>query len=238
MIDRSRNVAFLAATILMLASHPVQAADLVVLESNTPALRAGQLVDDASLDLPAGATITVLSANGLSTTVTGPHSGALPAAEKTKDNSRLSAALSRLIVDNATTSSSLGAVRSIETAANVPMGTLSAEHVGAQCVVANALPAIQRDQAGSAETASLKQIPGDEAEIVWARGQETTDWPATIPIVDGGIYLLRRTDRTIPLKIELHVLADDTAAHAFTVAWAAAKDCTLQAKGGLADLSQ
>lgn len=238
MIDRNRKLSILALAILVMASTPVNGADLVVLESNTPALPAGQLVDDALLNVPVGATITVLSANGQSMTVKGPHSGALPETAKSEDNSRLNAALSRLISDNATTSSSLGAVRGTEEAADVPMGTLSADHVGAQCVVANTLPAILRTQTGPAESASLKQIPGNEAAVLWARGQGTTDWPEMVPIIDGGIYLLRRADRTIPLKIELHVLANDTASDIFTVAWAASQGCTIQARAGLADLSQ
>lgn len=233
-----RNMLTLAIAVFAITLLPAGADDLVVLESNAPALPAGQLIDSESLNLPAGTSITVISANGQSTTIKGPHTGPLPTSRKPEDGARISAALSRLIADDATSTSSLGAVRGVEEAADVPMGTLSAEYVGAQCLVANTLPGLLRANAAKPESVSLKQVPGNEAEVLWARGQNTTDWPETIPIEDGGVYLLRRAGRTIPLKIELHVLENDTASQAFNVAWAASQGCTIQAKSGLADLSQ
>ena len=68
--------AFVLAAFMALAAPPAGAANLVVIASTAPGFAPGQIVhSDDPIEVPKGATVTLVSDTGNIVTVPGPHSG-------------------------------------------------------------------------------------------------------------------------------------------------------------------
>ena len=71
-----RGIGALIGLVLVLSALPAPAAEFVVVAGGAPGLMPGQVVQSgATLEIPAGASVTLVSESGKTLTLKGPHSG-------------------------------------------------------------------------------------------------------------------------------------------------------------------
>lgn len=229
------------AAAALLASHAAAvAADMVIVESTAPDLRAGQVISaGTTLNIPAGTAIAVVGEDGKVIKLAGPFSGiAAPAAAATSDKGTVQA-LSRLFADKGPAANSWGTFRGAEItgeSASPPdvwsVDILRSETV---CVPAGTQPALWRADAGQPLAAILLQeATGREGSIDLGVGQQTLPWPQTPEIVDGGEYAIRDADGNGERRLYVRVIPASTAIGIPQVAWMSDAGCLRQAKALLA----
>lgn len=194
------------------AAQAVWAQQMVVIQSAASALPVGKSLDANSvLELGASQSITLIAESGQIRQIKGPYKGQVGAfnALKTSKDSAARQAMSRLISARAEDNFTLGTVRRQQASMDwlQPSGAegwniVSAEHDGVQCVFANQPLGVIRQNKGL-ELAQVRSAIGDYLSIQWAENQAMTDWPKNLPVVDGGVYLIRRTGNSIPYKLVL-----------------------------------
>ena len=71
-----RGIGAFIGLVLVLSALPAPAAEFVVVAGGAPGLMPGQVVQSgATLEIPAGASVTLVSESGKTLTLKGPHSG-------------------------------------------------------------------------------------------------------------------------------------------------------------------
>lgn len=230
-------VACLAAVLLILAV-PASAADLVVVDSSTPGIKLGQIVaEGATLDVPAGATVILVSQSGKTLTLNGPFSGVPEAAGGGGGQDQdLVASLSKLL-GGGTESGGLGVMRAVKTTEPTDPWVIVVTRTGTHCAAAGGTTRFWRSSISKATSLSLRLMPnGGKAEVDWPAGAETLAWPAGVEMKDGASYLVRLKNRSSAAKLSLHLIPDDLPTDAHKAARMADLGCTKQAKKLLAGL--
>ena len=98
---------FVAVTAAFVISGAAQAADVVVLDSSTSSVAAGDVVSaDLQVTIPGGASVTVILPNGETKIIQGPYAGAIGSADEVE-----SAGLEALTATRGGETKVLGAVR-------------------------------------------------------------------------------------------------------------------------------
>lgn len=213
-----------------------QAAEIVVLESNSPRYAAGQTLDAAlPITLPPGEFVAIVTEDARLIRIEGPHDG--PAAGPTPDEGAVRRALAQLIVDQRPEVGGIGGVRGNGDEAQAPdtrpePWLVHTQRSGDQCALRGQGVQLWRESATDAAvaelTASLEDATG---EVHWNVGEQRATWPTEVPIRDETIYLLRLQDSLRSLPIRLHLLAPGLAGNALAAAaWLAARGCTEQAR--------
>lgn len=212
----------------------------VVLESNDKAFPPGtRLQADAVLNVGKSGVLTVVAENGTMKTIRGPYRGAwLIANESIDDFENVKAALGRILTARSEDSSTLGTVRRLGSStkwlrahANHGWNVLSAEHDGAQCIVPNQAVQMLRQNADGAESALLRKSDLAYQPINWSENAAFAFWPASVPVRNEGIYLLRRNGSSIPYRLKIIELAPGfmQSAPVYQLAILLAHNCTVQA---------
>jgi len=229
---------FLFGVYVLICSYSVgSAAQLVVLSSTDKAIPAGAIIEDSSLAIASGATVTVIDQAGRMHNLTGPHKG-VPGAGKSENvgELRLAKALRRLIADDATSTKTLGVIRKGASDDGGNPNHVSADDASIHCMILGDTPILARVDSSREELVHLKQRGGDAVRFIWAGGEPTMAWPADLSPVDGGTYLLRRAGQSLPVRIDIKVSDDRNSSPGFIAAWMAASGCKRQAKAALAAL--
>ncbi len=208
---------------------PARAAELVVIESDAPALQEGSLVDTGrDISVPAGARVTLMAASGEKVRIDGPFAGKPPASAKAGDP-RLLVAVARLLDPGAKDTTALGAFRGRRGSSLVGPDTIDAVRGGHFCVLQDMAPRLRRGvPATTPEWGRLTAIrEGVDGEVAWSGGMTVADWPRAVPIVEGGRYMLARAHGN-PVRIVLHV---EPKGHALAarLEWMLDKGCREQA---------
>jgi len=201
---RADRVSRFVCLLCVLASYAplAMAAEFVIVESNSTLHTPGKIIAGPLHVIP-GDRVTLMDANGKMHRLEGPYSGTITT-EHASSTSALKA-VSRLVADNATDTSTLGAIRQVP--GDIGTGeAVSAELAGDQCVTDTRDLKIWREETAGAETAELRQVNGAHGQVQWSKGDAVAPWPQAVPVVTGAPYLLRRNDATIPYKIVLHRL--------------------------------
>ena len=163
-------------------------ADPLVVRSDGPSAgryRPGTaLPENGRVTLAANDTLTLLNDGG-TWTLRGP--GTFPTgapAARTSAAPRVRAVSDRRV--------RVGAVRTVEgISLNRPnLWMIDVEQPGKVCVVDPTALTLWRAEADAASTSTLTGPDGVSAEVAWAAGQASQDWPAAIPVVAGGAYRL------------------------------------------------
>jgi len=180
------------------------AAELVVVESSNTALTPGTVLSGPII-LSSGESVTLMDGMGTLYRQAGPFDGSVAAPEAESGASTIKA-LSRLLADNATDTTTLGAIRNFPGQGTDDLTLVAGEMAGDQCVVSTPQLGLWRASADRPETASLRLVGGADSNVSWVKGEAVAPWPDALPVENGGVYLLRRPGTSIPYKIVLHVI--------------------------------
>jgi len=220
---------------LLFTTIPARAAEFVVVESSSLALALGTVIS-GSISLSSGESVTLMDGMGTLYRQTGPFEGSFVAAEG-KSGANTIRVLSGLLADNATDTTTLGAIRNVNGQVAGDLNLLSGETAGDQCVASSPHLGIWRASGDGQETASLRLVGGKGADVSWGKGETVASWPGAVPVESGGIYLLRRSGASIPYKIDLQVIPNVSDPIA-GIALMAEAGCTLQANEALSAFIQ
>ena len=229
-IGRSLLAAAVAALFLILAGTPALALEVVVMASNVDGIAPGQVLDGAeSIEVPANGTLTLITADGRSITLTGPYSGA-PAIASTAGDRALVAALSALL-SGGEGAPALGVVRGTGGAGPDDPWLVDVTHSGDHCVRGTATARLWRPRADQVGVLSLRAVEtGERVRADWNQGESTLAWPATVPLADGANYFARLNRGITARRLVLHVVPDGLATEAHRAVWMAQHGCVDQAR--------
>ncbi|MAF94542.1 MAG: hypothetical protein CMM60_02130 [Rhodospirillaceae bacterium] len=237
--------------LLMTAAFSAQAQQLVVITSGAPSLKPGQVVKSGTaIEIPAGASVTLVSETGKTVTLKGPFSGPAKAGGqgggqgdgqgdgKGGGDAKLIASLSGLLSGSGKETGSLGAMR----AAAPPKPPSDAWVIdtgksGDVCVQAKGPVMLWREKAAKARILTLKNLTDkSKSKAEWPAGSATLEWPSKVTIADGARYLLRMKGSRAARKLKLHLVPGGLASDAHRAVWMARNGCEKQAMRLLAGL--
>ncbi len=228
----ARAFYFLAAWFLAAFAFSAEAAQLVVVAGGAPGLKLGQVVEsDASLDIPAGASVTLVSESGETVTLKGPHSGP-PGLGGYGGDKGLVSSLSSLLAGSNRETGSLGVMRAIspKTPPDDPW-VIDIGRSGPHCVAATGGVVLWRAEHKKARIISLKNLADKSRSITnWPAGRNTLNWPAEVSLQDGARYLVGMKGSRAKKKLTLHLVPATLPTDPHRAAWMAQKGCTVQAK--------
>ncbi|HEU4620067.1 MAG TPA: hypothetical protein VFV10_18670 [Gammaproteobacteria bacterium] len=227
-----------AAALAALASlvvAPADAAENVVLESNTNRFTVGQTLDsEAPLTLGANEVVVLAMEDGRTLVVEGPHDG--PAAGQPPTESRLRRLVAQLFGTDRPEIEGLGGVRGGAERTSELLDTRPDPwliHTGLtseQCVLASRPVELWREEDQGRRSTIVDVSSGESAELEW-RDRNRAEWPFQAAPADDRVYLFRPDDELRSTAIRLHTLAAGLADKGLTtVAWLAARGCTAQAR--------
>ena len=222
----------LALAIGISMADPAEAGQLVVISSTIDALKPGVMLDGAKpLNLPAGASVTVIRGDGVLMTLTGPHQGTPNSAAS--DDPGLLSKLARVLTSSDQSRTSLGAVRSI--GGGKPLvgkpWTVDLNRSGDVCASTTEGIGLMRPKAATGRQVVLKRMEsGDKAEVTWPADREVTAWPEPVAVADGAIYLARVPDTASGARLVMHVMPAGLDSPGRQAAWMADQGCTQQAR--------
>ncbi|MFQ5765321.1 MAG: hypothetical protein ACE5GT_10345 [Rhodospirillales bacterium] len=235
-----RPIPVVFGLMLMIAALPAQAQNLVVVASGAPTLTPGQVVKaNAPLDIPAGASVTLVSESGKTVTLTGPHSG--PAGiggGGGGGKASLVSSLSKLLEESGRETASLGTMRAAgrREPPDDPW-VMDIGQSGDQCAAAAGAVIFWRAVENKARILSLKNLNDRSRALAdWPAGASRLEWPKEVKLADGARYLLRLKGSRATRKITLHLVPGDLPTDAHKAAWMAEKGCARQAMRLLARL--
>lgn len=210
------------AALCLLATGPALA-DLVVIRSTSPDLKAGQVVSDgARISLPAGSMAVLLGQDGKSTTVNGPFNGVPKAGGAGGDPSVVSS-LSRLLSAGSGDTASLGVTRG--GLFDDPFGINLTS--GTYCAVPGRETVLNRGKAVRLSKLTVSG-PGVESAVDWPKGDATLPWPASVPLKDGAAYHLTRDDAPDLVAITVRLVPASVKGDAAAAGWMGDNGCRAQ----------
>ena len=223
----------LIGLILMTVAFSADAVDLVVISSSAPGLKPGQIVNSGEpLQIPEGATVTLVSNSGKMINLKGPHRGPSGFISGATGDTRLIASLSGLLSGSGRDTASLGTMRAVGLP---PPPTdpwvLDVGKSGDHCVPAKGPVTLWRAKSTRKKIFSLKNLSDrTKSQTDWAAGASILKWPQNVRLKDGGRYLARFKGSRAVRKFTLHLVPDHLPSDAHGAAWMAEKGCENQAK--------
>ncbi|MCH7937895.1 MAG: hypothetical protein IH994_12535 [Proteobacteria bacterium] len=227
----------------MTAAFSAQAQQLVVIASGAPSLKPGQVVKSGTaIEIPAGASVTLVSETGKMVTLKGPFSGPAEAGGQGggqgSADGKLIASLSGLLSGSGKETGSLGTMRAI--APPKPPSdpwVIDTGKSGDFCVQAKGPVMLWREKAGKARILTLKNLTDkSKSKAEWPAGSATLEWPSKVNLTDGARYLLRMKGSRAARKFKLHLVPGDLPSDAHRAVWMARNGCEKQAMRLLAGL--
>ncbi|MBT3358323.1 MAG: hypothetical protein HN403_01705 [Rhodospirillales bacterium] len=223
----------LFATFFSIVGIGTVAAEMVVIASTAAEIKGGQVVKDgATLNVPDGASVTLVSSDGAALTINGPFTG-VPGGKKAGsggDNSLVSS-LSGLLSSTGKKTAALGVMRAGATKDPDDPWTVNTERSGKQCVRAGVPAVLWRSNAGKKATLKIRNMKSKERTTTeWPSGAEKLKWPEGSAVSDGEQYIIRKKGDKTAKKITLFVVPSDLPSDAHMAIWMAENGCTMQAK--------
>ncbi|MFO1155045.1 MAG: hypothetical protein U1E42_15505 [Rhodospirillales bacterium] len=222
------------------------AAELVVIDSTVPRLAPGQVVDSTKpLNLAPGARLSLVGEDGKVIRLQGPYAG-LPVsgADAGPQNNGVVRALSRLFSPNHPQDSTWGTFRGAETlrgdeAVNPPdVWALNVLRSETACLPPGGGPVLWRPHAETQlEVILLHLSTGREATVTFSPGETTAAWPAEVPILDGGVYVIRDVPNQWERRLLVRLIPLDRGNAVEQAAWMSDMGCIRQAKALVSQLS-
>ncbi|MFQ5756022.1 MAG: hypothetical protein ACE5H7_07985 [Acidiferrobacterales bacterium] len=208
------------------------AAQLVVIASNAPALKAGAIVDGAaSITLSPGVTVTLISPEGKTIKLKGPYKGTPEPLPSGKTNNLLSS-LSRIVTGPPENDPSLAVFRAAPGAARPGVWAINVGRSGVYCVRPDEPVTLWRAHAGKKVVLTVKQVGGQQRETrtEWSQGKRTMIWPAELPLADGVTYLARPIGGYRWANLTILLVPTELPTQAHRAAWMAENGCARQAR--------
>jgi len=222
---------------LLAVPNAASSAQMVVLDASGAApatLAPGSVIDDAALDVPAGATVMIMGADGEAVKIIGPHKGPVgdPQNKETTAGNAVRA-LSALIGDHERTTS-FGATRDggseIKRAEDPEPRNpyvVNATQGGTSCIFRGHPASLWKPASNIEVQITVENVVTHDRTLVdWPANAERVPWPSDVRAVDGQAYKIWLTpdsSRQITLKFLPATKSDGEAALA-----AAAAKCTDQ----------
>lgn len=233
----SARLALTAAALTVMAGFAF-AAEMVVVASSAPGIEPGRVVESgARLEVPAGATVTLISQSGKPVILKGPFAGAPGRDEGASGDASVVSSLAKLFSGPGTETSGLGVMRSSPTKEPPEPWLIDVSRSGDHCVRAPQRAAFWRRTDRTKTTLRLRRLSQDGgAEANWPSGADTLSWPGDVPLVDGAEYVARLDHDNTARKIVVHVAPGGLHGVAHEAAWMAERGCTTQAKALLAGI--
>ena len=236
MTDMSWNTYCLMATIIAFLGWPAFAMDVVVVESNSPLMPPGTVLqDDTDITLDTGMIVKVLGADGSINILKGVYTGPMFVGEQGEENGVLIGVVRSLISDSKKRDSTLGAVRSVTEDDKLGLWDIPIEKSGIYCVLSESKPALVRRNSQSSITASLKKRGGKKVKFDWPKGQTRSDWPVELQLEDGATYAAKVSGQPLPKKLRIYIIESERT-EAAAIPLLVEKKCTSQARRLLARL--
>ena len=232
MTMKPRFAAMALAILVVLASPSAHAADVVVVASNVPAYKAGQVIDSAAmLDLAPGQKLTCIAANGKSVTRAGPYKGPVWDTTPPSGDKKFIEGLASLASGQGKGGQTLGAVRGAKTGEPGDAWAVDVGRAGDHCVAAGKAPVLWR---AAAEKAAVLNLAGAKeegrAQAEWPAGAPTIDWPAEVKLQDGAVYMARLDASATAKRLVIRVVPDGLISDAHRAVWMAQAGCTHQGR--------
>lgn len=232
LLCRAHGVAISVALIgACLLSATAALADYVIISSTAPAIAAGAVMADGDrLTLPADSLVTLLSQNGDTVTLRGPHDGPIAVKPKAGGNKSMVAVVGRLLQSGDLEKTALGASRAVGDAA-VPDGVkgIPAFVSGSYCGRRDGLELIRGDGKGVRRATAQQTDTGQKFSLIWPDGRRAIPWPGDFPPVDGGGYRLTQHGALQASEWVLHLLPPTLVDSTARIAWMMERDCLQQA---------
>ena len=210
------------------AAGPAAAAELVVVEARGTPLAVGQVLDGARpIELPDGAKVTLVSADGTTTALKGPFSGA-PERDQAAKGSRVVESLAKLVADRAPDTAALGTARAVGGPGGLPDASMvDATAAGNACVRQGQPVTLWRPVA--VVEAELVLAAADRSwsrRAFWPTAETTLPLPADVPLADGQTVTMALDGPAVPVTVHLMPAALST--DAMRAAFMAARGCDRQ----------
>lgn len=218
-----------AALVALAGVGTAQAANVVVLDAQGVALKAGQILDDRKvLDLNEGQRVTLITATGDTLKLRGPFH-ARPAPGATGGGGSLTIALASLLVRKDVRASDVGAVRAGSTVKLPDPWLVDVSHPGIRCVREGAPTIFWREEAGKASELAISPLnKGWRLTAAWAGGADRLSAPKELPVTGRATYLVDIGDG--PVAITLLNIPASVDNDRMQAAWMFEKGCNLQAE--------
>ncbi len=230
-----KAAATIAVTLMM--TSLALAADIIVLQSNTPNYLPGKILSSGTIiELADGDELMLASESG-ALTLTGPYSGPPEKADSADEQSVLKA-LDELLGKGSADTGDLGVIRasagddSVGLCEDAPPEAWSLAIVsGERCVPAHDTVSFWRGDASQDSTLLVKRIAtGEEAELSWASGEHSILWPESLEQANGETFSVRHAADIRSKNVTLIKMPDGIDSEVQTIAWLAAQGCTCQAQ--------
>jgi len=232
-------IAAVAMAAMAASAVSAAAAELVVIASSASDIVPGSIVkSDAVLNIPAGASVTLVSGAGKTLTLKGPYAAAPGTGGDGAGSPDLIASLSGLLSGGGRETAALGTMRAMapSTPPTDPW-VIDAGQSGDHCVAAAGPATLWRGQPAHARVVSIIDVKANtQIDAGWPAGAATMTWPSSDAPADGGRYLVRMKGATTAAKMTLHRLPAQLPTDAHRAAWMADKGCRAQARRLLSGL--
>ncbi|HUS95532.1 MAG TPA: hypothetical protein VMX97_02215 [Hyphomicrobiaceae bacterium] len=176
------------------------AAQVIVISSSAPQLHAGRtLTGNTTLEIPAGANVVLILPSGVTRTIPGPYSGRVSELTRgSRSNAPLFDVVKNFIKTGGTTTSNVGAMRSIapkRTIVSKPAPFswtgISLTSNGSICVEKGVALTLTRTQPGRAQTVTVVNMnTARRAKVEFGAQDLTAPWPAAVQPENGSFALL------------------------------------------------
>jgi hypothetical protein len=177
----------LAGLIGGVLSATAAAGQIYVMESSVAGIRVGSALElGAAITIPAGGHIRAVLPSGKTQTIKGPYSGTVADLAKGQPiNEGVTAWIKNVLRTGGASEATPGATRSIARPAEKPRAAFSWSAIpvanGTVCVEKGAKLTLVRVASPNAEHATMIDGGnGQQAELQWEVGRDTTDWPASL----------------------------------------------------------
>lgn len=157
----------------------------VVLASTAPAYRTGQVLSDARVEIPEGASVSFLLPTGQTVNRKGPFSGVV-AAENASAGSTF-----KDVFSGGTDRSDIGGTRSIGRPDPVRRPTVDVAADGVLCLIPGGAPVLPPPiDPAFQEVELIREGSGEHARLVWTSSYQSLSWPREVPLTAGNVTVV------------------------------------------------
>jgi len=237
-LRRAQSVAGVVLSLVLLGIAPARSQDApsyVVLASTVPSLAVGALIgDDMTLEVPQGASLTLIDPIGRIKVIEGPFLGRLRTDDEEEAEPSFLRDLANIIAEADSADVTLGMGRS--TLAPLVSPWLIALHQDLPddlCVSPEGQLVFYRGDGGAPgpETIRFSTADGEqEVSVHWGSDDPLLRWPEELPPVDGESYSIDRGAAPRPPDVILHLTPVTLDSDAHAAVWLARSGCQLQAE--------
>ncbi len=208
----------LMAAVALLLAPTVALAELIVLQSTAPGLKAGAVLKpDMTVEIPSGKSAVFVMPSGATKTMSGPVKQTVADITKGQSsNVALINAVKKYVVTGGTTSSTIGAMRNVSPETRGPIAfALDSVPItvrGRYCLIRGAPTKLVRSRTDRELAVTIVAMgKGKRGKSSFAAGQSEADWPSGVT-VSAGDFAIAAPGRALR-KVTIHLLdqrpADD-----------------------------